>query len=227
MKQHQFSIIRIVSKLFVMVLPIMIFFSSFFPAPISWADSEPNRFNQGVEAYQQGNYQAAIEALNQAIQQEVEQSDRAYYLRGISHLKLGELDQAVEDYTKVIELDPENLRAYYDRGIANTQLGNYEQAVADYDRASELAPNEETIYLNRGIAKMRQGKLQDAITDYTQALEFDPELGDAYANRGITKAALGDKESAINDLEKAGEIYQDQGKQELYQTVQESLNKLQ
>ncbi len=226
MKPNQFSITQVFSHLLILALPLMIVFSSLIPAQASWATTESSRFKQGVEAYEQGNYQAAIDALNEAIQQEVEQPDRAYYLLGISHLKLGELDQAIADYSKVIELNPDKVRAYYDRAVAKTELGNYEQAVADYDRAIELAPNNETIYLNRGIAKMKQGKLQQAIADYTQAIELNSELGDAYANRGITKAALGNKDDAITDLETAAELYQNQGKQELYQTVQDSINKL-
>lgn len=40
----------------------------------------------------------------------------AFYLRGCANEKLGELDNAIEDFTRVLELDPNHVNAAYARG---------------------------------------------------------------------------------------------------------------
>ncbi|MFP4135250.1 MAG: tetratricopeptide repeat protein, partial [Halothece sp.] len=97
----------------------------------------------------------------------------------------------------------------------------------DYDRALELNPEQARIYLNRGIAYTKQENLEQAIADYTQAIELNASLADAYANRGVVHYLNGDQESAIADLEMAAEIYQEEGKESLYEEVQNRIQQLQ
>ena len=54
-----------------------------------------------------------------------------YYNRGLARSKKGELELAIEDYTKAIELKPDYAEAYYYRGGAFLRLGEQERAEAD------------------------------------------------------------------------------------------------
>jgi tetratricopeptide (TPR) repeat protein len=63
----------------------------------------------------------------------------AYHNRGDAYGLKGDLDRAISDYTKAIELDPNYAPAYNGRGRAYTSKGDYTRAVADVTRASELA----------------------------------------------------------------------------------------
>ena len=58
--------------------------------------------------------------------------------RGISYDKLGQFEDAIADFTRVLELDPTNVNAFFNRGSAYDSLGQYEKAVADYTRALDL-----------------------------------------------------------------------------------------
>lgn len=51
---------------------------------------------------------------------------------------LGNRTQAIKDYDKAIELDPQDAMAYYDRGLTYNKLGNYQQAIADVKIAARL-----------------------------------------------------------------------------------------
>jgi hypothetical protein len=62
----------------------------------------------------------------------------AYHRRGTAHASKKEYDQAIEDYTKALEIDPKYISAYNDRGLAYTSKGDYERAIADVTRAVEL-----------------------------------------------------------------------------------------
>ena len=64
-----------------------------------------------------------------------------YVESGISHVKLGEYQKAIEDYTKAIELNPEDAiksRLYSARGWSYDELGEDLKAIKDYIRAGEL-----------------------------------------------------------------------------------------
>lgn len=57
-------------------------------------------------------------------------------------LKLkGQIESAIKDFDKAIELDPSLAEAYYDRGLAYSELNQYEKAIKDYDKAIELREN--------------------------------------------------------------------------------------
>ena len=67
-----------------------------------------------------------------------------YYNRGITHSESGDYDCAIEDYTKAIELDPNNSDAYYRRSKAWLHLGETEKAKADMKTSSEIGINSTT-----------------------------------------------------------------------------------
>ena len=61
-----------------------------------------------------------------------------YYSRGVAHSKNGELDKAIENYTKAIELKPDYAEAYYNRGGTFLRLGEREKAKSDLAIARNL-----------------------------------------------------------------------------------------
>ena len=67
-----------------------------------------------------------------------QESADTYYSRGLAHSKNGELDKAIQDYTKAIELKPDYAEAYYYRGGTWLRLGEREKAKADLATAKNL-----------------------------------------------------------------------------------------
>ncbi len=61
-----------------------------------------------------------------------------------------EHEEAMKDYDKAIELNPQYAEAYNNRGIAKAELGRNEEAMKDYDKAIELNPQYAEAYNNRG-----------------------------------------------------------------------------
>jgi len=53
-------------------------------------------------------------------------------------LKRNDIDQAISDLTRSIELAPIEASGYYNRGLAFRQKGDIEKARADFRRALEL-----------------------------------------------------------------------------------------
>ena len=65
----------------------------------------------------------------------------AHFNRGTALGMKGQLDRAIADLDKAIELNPQWAAAYSNRGRAFVGKGQPERAVEDYARAIELDPN--------------------------------------------------------------------------------------
>jgi TonB family protein len=108
--------------------------------------------------------------------------------RGDSSFARGELDAAVVEYGKVIELNPSLADAYLSRGRVYSNKGWYDLAIADFTKAAELDPKDSTIYGNRGQAWEKKGDIAKAKVDYAKALELNADNAIAKTNLERIKA---------------------------------------
>jgi tetratricopeptide (TPR) repeat protein/DNA-directed RNA polymerase subunit RPC12/RpoP len=114
----------------------------------------------------------------------------AYNNRGTAKETKGDLDGAIADYNRAIELDPKLAQAYNNRGRCKEAKGDLDAAIADHNRAIELDPTYASAYNQRGNAKEAKGDPDGAIADYNRAIELDPKLTIAYNNRGNAEKKL-------------------------------------
>uniref|UniRef100_UPI002613A50D tetratricopeptide repeat protein n=1 Tax=uncultured Brachyspira sp. TaxID=221953 RepID=UPI002613A50D len=78
--------------------------------------------------------------------------------------------EAIEYFSKVIELDDKNIYGYFNRALAKQDSKQYEEAIKDYDKAIELDNNNSLAYNNRGIAKAYLKLYEEAIKDFDEAI---------------------------------------------------------
>ena len=131
---------------------------------------------------------------------------RDYIKLGIAKAAKGDVQGAIAELDRAIEVDPGNAVAYANRGAAKILAGNPQGAIADLDKAIEINPGDAAAYGERGNAKARKGDLDGAIEDFTKVIEIDPADAAAYGERGNAKARKGDLASAIKDFTEAIEI---------------------
>jgi tetratricopeptide (TPR) repeat protein len=129
-----------------------------------------------------------------------------YTNRGAVKVNMGDLQGAISDFTKAIELKPQDAAAYNDRGIAYSSTGRIEMAIKDYDKSIELNPDYAGVYNNLGNTYQSKGDLDKAVKKYDKAIELNPNFTDAYNSRGNAYQAKGDFDKAIIDYNKAIEI---------------------
>src|SRR5262249_7127943 len=118
----------------------------------------------------------------------------------------GDVNGAIADFTRAIELDGKSVAAYYNRGIARLEKGDYDGAISDLNRAIELSPNTADYYNDRGLAKLRKSDSNGAIADFTKAIELDPKTALAYRNRALAKNIKKDADGALADYNRAIEL---------------------
>jgi Tfp pilus assembly protein PilF len=63
---------------------------------------------------------------------------RSYRDRATAYLELGQIDSAIRDCTRAIELDPDYATAYQIRAIAHRARGDLDKMRADVERYRQL-----------------------------------------------------------------------------------------
>jgi Tfp pilus assembly protein PilF len=119
--------------------------------------------------------------------------------RGEAYVAQQQLDKAISDFSRSIELKPEIPDAYYNRGICYIQTAKYPDAIKDLDRVVQLNSNFMETYYDRGLAYHLLNRYDEAIKDYTMAIAAMPTNAKAYANRGIVYYNIGKFDKALED----------------------------
>jgi tetratricopeptide (TPR) repeat protein len=98
-----------------------------------------------------------------------------FYRRAVAAEERGELDEALTNYCRTIELAPKYANAYI--GLANIKLRNGDElgAASNYDRAIMLDPMSDLAWCNRGVLKRQRGDTGGAVADCLEAVRLNPK----------------------------------------------------
>ncbi|BAY80653.1 TPR repeat-containing protein [Calothrix parasitica NIES-267] len=131
--------------------------------------------------------------------------------------------RAIEVFTQVIEISPDDAVGYKKRGNARCDLGDYLAAIEDFTKAIQINPYDGDAYFYRGNAFYELGDKPEAIEDYTQAIKINDSDADAYINRGNLRDELGDTQGAVADFQIAADLYQKAGKVQEHKETKEKI----
>ena len=113
------------------------------------------------------------------------------------------MDDAIADYGKAIQYNPNFQDAYYNRGVAKAEKGDFDGAVGDFDHTVALNPKYSQAFYNRGHVKYFKGDLDGAVADIEQAIALDPSSPFTYFIRGLCRLAKDDREGATTDFQQS------------------------
>ena len=112
-----------------------------------------------------------------------------YFQRALGFERLGQIDKAIEDYSRCISMDNKCAPAYFNRGgLLNTQ-GKLDQAIADISKAVAIQPANKTYLTNRSLLYRRKGLFEEATNDMVmlKSLEVvDPSGGNELKSSAST-----------------------------------------
>jgi len=83
-----------------------------------------------------------------------------------------EYDQIIQDYDKIIQLNPDFVFAYYNRANIRCSQKDFRQALVDYSEAIDRNPEFAEAYFNRGLARLYLGDTSRGIIDLGKAGEL-------------------------------------------------------
>ena len=108
--------------------------------------------------------------------------DRAFYQkRAAVSAARGDLDSAIADYGKAIEMPDADSGDYLNRGVAFYGKKSYSEALADLSKSIELKPTS-IAYLNRGFVQERLGSTEKAMADFQKSVDLDDNNESAKLN---------------------------------------------
>ena len=128
--------------------------------------------------------------------------------RGIKLLKEGKADEAIAEFQKAVQLDPNYTPARQNLGYAYDRQGRSEEAMVHYQKAVELDPKSPVVYNNLGVLYDKERRYDEAMAEFEKALRVNP--GDATALKNLetakkNKAFIEEREKAIAQAQKAVE----------------------
>jgi len=119
---------------------------------------------------------------------------RWYHLKGFVEFSLGNFDEAVVDYKKVLEINPSYLASKVRWAELELERGEFDLATKIFMEILKVAPDFAKAYVGLGTIKMQRGESQEAIKHFERALKLQPNatqvnflLSQAYASVGDGK----------------------------------------
>jgi EAL domain-containing protein (putative c-di-GMP-specific phosphodiesterase class I) len=99
-----------------------------------------------------------------------------FYKRGLDYFKKGQFDQCILEFTKVVEIDPNNIEAIYHIAHAYYEDECYGMALREITRLLELSPEYSNAYFTQGLIFEKLKHVDEAITAYKEYIRIAPSI---------------------------------------------------
>jgi tetratricopeptide (TPR) repeat protein len=119
--------------------------------------------------------------------------------KGVKLAQTGAYEEAIAEFTKAIQLSPNDARIYNDRGRVYHRVNRFSEAIEDFSKAIEIAPKDYAGYSERGAAHVSQNQMDAALADLNKALELKPDDAPTLRWRASAYRGLKQYDLAIQD----------------------------
>lgn len=137
-----------------------------------------------------GKDRESIEAFTKAIETGADPYI-CFLSRGVVHLKLKEVDEAITDFGKAIEANNKSARSYFYRGLAYMDKSEYEKAADDFSHALERKTDYGMAKFSRAVAYARMNKIEEASQDMMAVIpEMEKGLQSFSDSYGIVRTEM-------------------------------------
>jgi len=162
-------------------------------------------FQKGLKQIEAQQYPEAIKSFSLFIAKDSSKAV-AFYNRGIAYKNSGQLEAAVSDFQKVLQLDVSDSLA--DKQLSSTvfqlamqryEAGDIASALQYFETYLELNPQDDIALYNYGVILSAKNEKQKAIENYSKAIEIN-RLQLYYLARAIDYFALENFDACLPDL---------------------------
>jgi tetratricopeptide (TPR) repeat protein len=144
-----------------------------------------------------------------------------YFFKGEEHRIRDELEQALDNYQKALDIDPTHSDSLFFMGYCYLWIACYYGKVNDNPRraiealetlkkvrkkAASRSFHDYQIHYNLGLAREVSGLYEEAIMSYEKAIELNPIHWSSYYGLGNAQSSLGLYEEAIESYGQATEL---------------------
>ena len=103
-------------------------------------------------------------------------NSKEYYNRGVARLEKRELDAAISDFTKAIEMNPGFAMAHFYRGRAYLGKRELDQAISDLNKVIEIDPKFAVAYTERAMVYYNKKEYDIVWEDVYKAESLGQEI---------------------------------------------------
>ena len=89
----------------------------------------------------------------------------SFYTTGLEHYNHQNYEDAITEYSKAIDLNPNFAEAFFQRGCAKHNAEDYKGAIEDFNTSINLQPKNELFYKQRASSKTMLKDYNGAISD--------------------------------------------------------------
>jgi tetratricopeptide (TPR) repeat protein len=156
-----------------------------------------------------GNEKDAVSSLRCAINKTQPDTSADWFLIGTFFYFIECFDEAIEQFRKAIELNPDFVPAYFSLGDALMDQEKVDEAIEQFRKAIKLEPDAAPAYLRLGDALMDQEKVDEAIEQFRKAIKLEPDAAPAYLRLGDALMEQEKVDEAVENFRKTIEIKHD------------------
>jgi Flp pilus assembly protein TadD len=117
----------------------------------------------------------------------------------------GQTQTAIDDYHKVLSLDPKNKYAYYNLGLIDQQAGRNDAAERNYRQALNIDPEFESALFNLAIIRTVPAPVE-AEALYRHVITINASNAAAHLNLGFLLRSVGRADEGNAELKKAVQL---------------------
>jgi tetratricopeptide (TPR) repeat protein len=165
-----------------------------------WPDDRELRLQRALAEIERGHAAGGVRDLTVIIEADDTDSE-AWFHRGRAYQDLLDYPNAIRDYTRGYELDPDNLVCIANRGTVHVRNHSSKKAIADFDQVLKEEPDNITNRVNRGWCYNRYGDWKGGIRAWDEILKRKPS-GIYYLFRAFVHEHAGNRSEAKKDLER-------------------------
>jgi Flp pilus assembly protein TadD len=129
----------------------------------------------------------------------------SHYLLAAYYQQRGRHKEAIEEFQKVLSIDPGHFKACNGMGVSYDLLGNFPKAVEAYEAALVLNPNLDYVQNNLGYSLLLQGNVDRAVAAFKKAIDLNEGEQRFHNNLGLALAEKGEYDSALAEFKLGGD----------------------
>lgn len=120
-------------------------------------------------------------------------------------------EEALKDFTSLVELKPKYPNGWRNKGLVHERLEQKEEAIKSFSEEIKNHPADTKNYLSRGILYVKKNDFENAIKDFSKMIELQPNSGEGYYARSEAYGKSNKLTEALADINKAIEFTPDNG----------------
>ncbi|MBT3202825.1 MAG: tetratricopeptide repeat protein [Gammaproteobacteria bacterium] len=127
------------------------------------------------------------EPQTQPVQQKISEPDpqQVLYQQAMKSTQAGEIDKAIEQFTRVVKSNPSAKHAFTNLGLLYIHKNQNREAKEAFLNAIKQNKNDAIAYNHLAVIQRQQGEFKMSLFNYYKAIKADPDYANAHLNLGI------------------------------------------